>query len=538
MRVFPRVWVVAAMVVATVGVPSMASADRERDPLVQFGTTKRAVHSAASEALRAVQEARTGTSPGTRTGKAAHASRDYTLKLRDLRILRNELSGSERAAADRLLARPTNRTAATDDEGWPLGAVEAAPKCGPTVCVHYLTTSSDAADPTFADTTLADAQSVLQEYATAEYRPPNVDGAIGGGTDKLDIYLSDLGPQDIFGYCTSDQNKTNPSAQGYDLWAYCVLDNDFADFEGDPRNLLDVTLAHELFHAVQFAYDAYEDGWMMEATATWVEDELFDGINDNRSYIRDSPISRPGHSLDRFEDDGYQYGVWTFFRYLTERHRTKQGDLPVLIRNIWDRADGSTANTNRDTDSSASIFAVKSALSAVDSRPFRSIFADYSARNRHPGDSYDEGGTWRKYVTPARLTYTFSTSKRSHTLTSFKLAQLASQSVEYRPKNLTSSSWKLGLRVTLPPPSRGSAATALVFLRSGTVKTYPITISSKGAGTKTVPFSSSSVSRVQLVLSNAGLGYDCWQASSPRSCMGNPLDNNLAVAFKASAFRG
>jgi len=293
-----------------------------------------------------------------------------------------------------------------------------------------------------------------------------------------------------------------------------------------------------LFHAVQYAYDAYEDGWMMEATATWVEDELFDGVNDNRFYVSNSPISRPGHSLDRFEDDGYQYGVWTFFRYLTERHRTKLGDLPVLIRNIWEQADGSTDNPNRGADSSASIFAVKSALSAVDSRPFRSIFADYAARNRHPGDSYDEGGTWRKYVTPARLSYTFSTSSRTHTLTSFKLAQLASQSVEYRPKNLTSSSWKLGLRVTLPPPSRGSAATVLVFLRSGTVKTYPIAISSKGAGSKTVSFSSSSVQRVQLVLSNAGLGYDCWQPSSPRSCMGNPLDNNLTVAFKAGAFRG
>jgi hypothetical protein len=534
MRMLLRVCAVASLIAATVGMPSMASADREREPLAQFGTTKREVHSAASKALRAVQEARAGKS----TGKAAHASRDYTLKLRDLRILRNQLSGSERAAADRMLARPADH-ASDPEEGWPVGAVEAAPKCGTTVCVHYVTTSSDAAESTFADTTLAEAQSVLATYAGAGYRPPNSDGTIGGGTGTLDIYLSNLGP-DLFGYCTSDQNKTNPSDDGYDLWAYCVLDNDFSEeeFGGNPEDLLDVTLAHELFHAVQYAYDAYEDGWMMEATATWVEDELFDDVNDNLFYVSNSPISRPGHSLDRFEDDGYQYGVWTFFRYLTERHPTKEGDLPVLIRNIWDRADGSTENTERNDYSSASIFAVKSALYGVDSRPFRSIFADYAARNRHPQDSYEEGAAWRAYLTPARLTYTFSTSTRSHTLTSFKLAQLASQTIEYRPKNLTSSSWKLGLKVALPPPSRGSAATALVYSKSGTIKAYPITLSSKGAGSKTVSFSSSSVQRVQLVLSNAGLGYDCWRVSSPRSCMGYPLDNNLTVSFKASAFKG
>jgi len=120
------------MVVATVGVPTTANADRERDPLAQFGTTKRLVHSAASKALKAVQEARVGKSAGQRTGKAAHGSRDYTLKLRDLRILRNELSGSERAAADRLLARPSD-FASDPDEGWPPGAVEAPAKCGPTV---------------------------------------------------------------------------------------------------------------------------------------------------------------------------------------------------------------------------------------------------------------------------------------------------------------------------------------------------------------------------------------------------------------------
>jgi hypothetical protein len=37
---------------------------------------------------------------------------------------------------------------------------------------------------------------------------------------------------------------------------------------------LKVTAAHEFFHAVQFAYDIGEDGWLMESTATWMEEHV------------------------------------------------------------------------------------------------------------------------------------------------------------------------------------------------------------------------------------------------------------------------
>ena len=50
---------------------------------------------------------------------------------------------------------------------------------------------------------------------------------------------------------------------------------------------LQVTAAHEYFHLVQFGYDINEDGWIMESTATWAEDEVFDSINDNAQYLRE-----------------------------------------------------------------------------------------------------------------------------------------------------------------------------------------------------------------------------------------------------------
>ena len=62
--------------------------------------------------------------------------------------------------------------------------------------------------------------------------------------------------------------------------AYCVVDNDYspAEFPGVVNGLpaLQVTAAHEFFHAVQFAYNAFQDSWLLESTAAWVEDEAFD----------------------------------------------------------------------------------------------------------------------------------------------------------------------------------------------------------------------------------------------------------------------
>ena len=54
---------------------------------------------------------------------------------------------------------------------------------------------------------------------------------------------------------------------------------------------MQVTAAHEYYHAVQFAYDAFEDGWFMEATATCGGAELFDGVETTRNYLSQAASS-------------------------------------------------------------------------------------------------------------------------------------------------------------------------------------------------------------------------------------------------------
>ena len=106
-----------------------------------------------------------------------------------------------------------------------------------------------------------------------------------------------------------------------------------ADVVDEEKRLsLDVAGGEIVFDAVQFGYDAYEDGWILESTATWVEDELFDKVNDNRFYLADSPLSRPSKSLDRF-GGLYHYGAWIWWRFLTEAYPARgTSGLPLIMR--------------------------------------------------------------------------------------------------------------------------------------------------------------------------------------------------------------
>ena len=102
-------------------------------------------------------------------------------------------------------------------------------------------------------------------------------------------------------------------------------------------NSLRVTAAHEFFHAVQFGYDYGEDPWLMEATATWMEERVAD--DDQRQPA--VPPLRPGRRARRparhLQPAGFnQYGNWAFFEYLSSRYGNrrrprdleKAGELP------------------------------------------------------------------------------------------------------------------------------------------------------------------------------------------------------------------
>ena len=67
------------------------------------------------------------------------------------------------------------------------------------------------------------------------------------------------------------------------------IDNNYEEDGYPTQGLmgLQVTAAHEFFHAIHFSlYSTYEASWLMEQTATWMEEQVYDHINDYRAYLQ------------------------------------------------------------------------------------------------------------------------------------------------------------------------------------------------------------------------------------------------------------
>ena len=249
---------------------------------------------------------------GARRGRGVFAAapprtrrpRRATLVLRDLRPA-GDLTRAPRQA-ERFLARPTDDAADQLGDG-------SGPSTTPVVTQrrrlralgrHHLrpgAVQGDADDndvPDYVDDAGDDRRGAPTlrrrrlPRAQARRRP-------AAATHRTDVYLADVGAEGLYGYCTSDE--AIPANGRFDSGpTACSTTTTAASSRPTPPENMQVTAAHEYFHAVQFAYDAFEDGWFMEATATWAEDEVFDGVDDNVQYLPAGPLGRPRVPLDKF----------------------------------------------------------------------------------------------------------------------------------------------------------------------------------------------------------------------------------------------
>ncbi len=174
-----------------------------------------------------------------------------------------------------------------------------SPYCGHDFCVHWVAVGLDAPSlkdgngdgiPNYVERVLQVAEHVHRvENEELGWREPKSDGRRGGGNGKTDIYLAQVGGE-LFGYAAPDQGQTSPRHPlPRRLYGYLVLDNDYSAFEFPhtrPINDLEVTLAHEYNHILQFGYDAYQDPWFAESTAVWMEDQVYNNINDYLRYVK------------------------------------------------------------------------------------------------------------------------------------------------------------------------------------------------------------------------------------------------------------
>jgi hypothetical protein len=238
------------------------------------------------KALKAADRALDG-KPWTETGRDV----DATLALRDLHQALPRLEGEDRRRALSLLARPTD---GRDPFKNAYRVPEATPYCTTNFCVHYVTSTSDAPDLTDAGGVpgvpdyvekidIAAETSFAVENSQLGWPAPRPDGKLGGNK-QTDIYLANVGADGLFGYAAPDPGQ----GCARKCFAFLVMDNDYSTAEfgyPDPQIPLEVTIAHEYNHVLQFGIDAALDSWLFESTATWSEEHVFPNDNDYVNYL-------------------------------------------------------------------------------------------------------------------------------------------------------------------------------------------------------------------------------------------------------------
>jgi hypothetical protein len=103
------------------------------------------------------------------------------------------------------------------------------------------------------------------------------------------------------------------------------------DPDGDVLGALRVTVAHELKHAIQRMYSNWiEDNWL-ELDATWIEDLVYDEVNDYVNIVRlpSSPFTAPQTPLNAGGSGSYEDCNWEHFQ--------SQKFGADFMRQFWER---------------------------------------------------------------------------------------------------------------------------------------------------------------------------------------------------------
>ena len=489
------------------------------------------------QAIAALHRARGLTDGHSDEAAAPGRGVDATPVFRDLALALPSLDGPERSTASRLLARPT------DEGGDDLGS-DAVVQLDPTrvttvddpdghFSVHYIAGTPDPAhrlDDSSSTTWVND--NVLPaldrawstEVDTLGYHAPLADtgdGTKGNPDDKLDVYLANLGQYGLYGYCTT----ADPVPATLTDPAYCVIDNDFAEFGAHPLDAMHATVAHEFFHAVQFSYDLGEDLWFMEGTAAWMEHQVYPGSRDYLQYLDGTALAHPYYPVDLA--DGYdEYGAFLFWQYVSERLGQK------AVRDVWTNA----AATN--TGNRYSLQALRGIVSAH-RQNFTSFFATFARWNTLPPHSYSLRSAYAARTKPRwGLVHTFSRAHPRLSARQTELLHLSSSNVLFRPSAKLGRRARLHVSLNLPNRSHGPAASVGVRHRNGSVSWRWVRLRRNGAGAATVSFNPRKVRGVLLVLSNTssamhgcGTATDNWYVYS---CLGTGVyDNNQVYRISA-----
>lgn len=294
-------------------------------PAAGLAAARDADRAAAERALTRVKDLRQGI--GVRTG------RELTPALLDLARRKDDLGAAAREQADSFLARPTQSGDSDFYGGGFLADVRSFCAGTSIFCIHWVDDAASSDAPSLTDTDADTVPDFVESMAAAfnevyacengsglndcgplrpglDWQDPVGDGTAGGvGNNKFDVYVADLS-NNLYGYATTETCPTAKTCAGY-----MVMNNDYSPFATatvDATEAMQVTAAHEYNHILQFGYDVTQDTWMLEATATYMEEKVYPAIDDYLNYLPNwvQKIDIPLTTFDSQDVKVYGSAVW------------------------------------------------------------------------------------------------------------------------------------------------------------------------------------------------------------------------------------
>lgn len=217
---------------------------------------------------------------------------------------------------------------------------------------HYTLTGSNAIVSTDADTSgipdyIEQMSGVFNAVVATEqtnggFTEPPSDGFYpvtndNGGSALYDVYVRNAG-SGVYGYVQPEYYANNTGNNEHSsgvqevnaMTSYMVMRHNYTGFGNTTLENIQVTAAHEYFHAVQFGYDGWEESWAMEATAVQMEEIVYDDINDCYQYMS-SWFSQPHKPLN-LDSSNRWYGSYIFFEYVISHLNDE------AIRQFWEQS--------------------------------------------------------------------------------------------------------------------------------------------------------------------------------------------------------
>ena len=190
--------------------------------------------------------------------------------------------------------------------------------------------------PDFVEMTATTANDVLDTYAAMGFVYPLSELDVGlselGGSTAFDFYLADFGgnADGMFGI---------DGCSGSACAGYMVLENDFVGY-GYPslQEAVDVLTSHELFHAVQAAYNVGQPSWLSEGGAVWAEwvynPDVRDFFRFSAAYLSetDRSIYRPPAGMTT----SFAYGTGLLFAFWDEYYADETSRMISLQESLVD----------------------------------------------------------------------------------------------------------------------------------------------------------------------------------------------------------